>query len=190
MTLTEFIGTYQTLTKEEKDLINKNITFRKFNAKEYFLESGNRSNEIGFILSGIFRYFFYDSNGKEITAHFMIEKEFVGSATSFFEYMPSSGSLQAITDCEIIVISRQSWELFCRDIKNWENSFQKILNEVLIKKTNFQRGLLNTDAKTAYLKFLNTYPNVAQKAPLNYIASFLGITPFSLSRIRKAIASL
>ncbi len=190
MTLTEFIGTYQKLSDEEKRIINDNTSIQKFNSKDFFLESGKKSNEIGFIIDGIFRYFFYNAEGEEITAHFMAEGEFVGSVSSFFEYMPSSGSLQAVTDCEVIIISRKSWELFCEKIPIWEVTFQKIVNEVLIKKTNFQRSLLNTDAKASYLKFLNTYPKIAQRTPLNYIASFLGMTPFSLSRIRKAIATI
>lgn len=190
MNLTEFINSHTKLTEAETNLLNKNIVYKKLKAKEYFLKSGERSNEIGFIVSGVFRYFFYDNEGNEITSFFMSENEFVGNVSSFFEYIPSSGNLQTVTDCEVFIISRSSWELFCKEIQHWESTFQKIINEVLIRKTNFQRSLINSDAQSSYLKFLNTYPTIAQRVPLNHIASFLGITPFSLSRIRKAIATL
>lgn len=119
----------------------------------------------------------------------MSENEFVGNVSSFFEHSPSEGTVSTVTPCEIIIISRKSWELFCNKIPNWETTFQEIINKVLIKKTNFQRSLINSDAKTSYLNFLNSFPNIAQRTPLIYIASFLGIIPFSLSRIRKAISA-
>lgn len=76
------------------------------------------------IISGVFRYFFFDIQGNEITAHFMVENEFVGNATIFFEFLPSSGSIQAETDCEIILIERESWDLFSKEIPQWDNTIQ------------------------------------------------------------------
>ncbi len=190
MILSEFINQYKILTEDEKRLLDKHTEQANFKAKDYFLQSGKRSNQVGLITSGVFRYFFYNPEGEEITAHFMAENEFVGNATSFFEFSLSAGSIQAETDCTILLINRESWDLFSVQIPHWENTIQKILNEVLIKKTSFQRSLINIDSKSAYLKFINSYPNIAQRVALNHIASYLGMTPFSLSRIRKAIASL
>lgn len=190
MNLSEFVNQHKILTEDEKKLLDEHTEQVSYKAKDYFIQSGNRSNQIGLITSGVFRYFFYNTEGEEITAHFMAENEFVGNATSFFEFSPSAGSIQAETDCTIILISRESWDLFSQEIPHWENTIQKILNEVLIKKTNFQRSLINIDSKSAYLKFINSYPSIAQRAALNHIASYLGMTPYSLSRIRKAIASL
>ncbi|MBR9773950.1 MAG: Crp/Fnr family transcriptional regulator [Cytophagales bacterium] len=189
MTLAEFLNQYKQLSAAEKALLEANTKRVSYKAKSYFVQSGKRSNEVGFITSGIFRYFFYDAEGQEITAHFMAENEFVGNITSFFEFSPSAGSIQAETDCEVIIINREAWSLFCKEIANWEVTVQKIINEVLLRKTNFQRSLINIDAQSAYLNFLHSYPKIAQKAALNHIASYLGITPFSLSRIRKAITS-
>ncbi len=190
MNLTDLFSSYYKLSDEEITLITQNISKRTYKVNETFIKSGERCNEIGFINTGVFRYYFFDGDGNEVTSFFMSENEFVGNVSSFFEYIPSSGTIEAITESEIIIISRKSWELFCEKIPSWENTFQKILNEVLINKTNFQRSLINSDAKNSYLKFLNTYPNISKRTPLIYIASFLGITPFSLSRIRKAISSL
>lgn len=190
MQLQNLFSSYYKLSEEEIELIAKNISLRQFKSNEMFLKAGIRSNEIGLVTSGVFRYYFFDNEANEITSFFMSENEFVGNVSSFFEHIPSSGTIEAITECEIIIIPRKSWELFCAEIPHWENTFQKIINEVLIKKTNFQRSLINSDAKASYLKFLNTFPNISNRVPLIYIASFLGITPFSLSRIRKVIATL
>lgn len=190
MRLIDFINTNNQLSDTEKELIVNNVETRTMANKEYFVKSGTRSSEIGFITSGIFRYFFYDGDGNEVTSHFMAEDELVGSITSFFEFTPSAGSIQAVTDCELIIINRNIWDLFCREIPQWETTIQKKINEVILRKANFQRSLINSDAKNAYLNFMHTFPSLAQRVPLNHIASYLGITPFSLSRIRKAIASL
>lgn len=189
MTLTEFLASYHPFTEAEKVLINENTSHKSVANKAFFVESGHRSNEVGFIETGVFRYFFYDAEGREITSHFMADNEMVGNVQSFFEYAPSSGSIQALTDCCVTVIGRDAWELFSKEIPHWDSTIQKIIHEVLVHKTRFQRSLINADAQSAYLKFLEAFPRVAQRAPLNHIASYLGITPFSLSRIRKAITS-
>jgi len=186
----KFLNKYKNLSKAEEDIIVQQTDIAEYSAKDYFLESGKRSNEIGFIKSGIFRYYFFNSKGEEITAHFMKENEFVGNVTSFFEYSLSAGSIEAITDCEIIRFSRNNWKTCQEKVEGWDTIIQMIINETLVKKTNFQRSLINESATDSYLKFLNYYPQIAQRVPLQYIASYLGITPFSLSRIRKSISSL
>ena len=189
MTLAEFYQTHHALTPAEIEILNTHSVYRKINAKTFLLHSGERSHEFGLVISGVFRYFFYDNKGNEITSLFMSENELVGSISSFLEFIPSSGSIQAVTDCEIIVISRATWELLGEKIPHWEATFQKIIRGILVEKTMFQRSLINSDSQTSYLNFLQTYPTIAQRVSLNYIASFLGITPFSLSRIRKTMAS-
>lgn len=190
MNLTDFIASYHELSDSERALMAENVSCKTIASKEFFVESGKRSNEIGFIEAGVFRYFFYDAEGREITSHFMADNELVGNVQSFFEYAPSSGSIQALTECRLTLIDREAWDLFTQEIPHWEATIQKIINEVLMRKTRFQRSLINADAQKAYLNFLATYPAVARCAPLNHIASFLGITPFSLSRIRKTMAAL
>lgn len=171
---------------EQTELIVNNVVVKEYAPSSFFIESGEKSNKIGFVISGVFRYYFIDNKGNEISSYFMKENDFVCNLTSFFEFSLSSGSIQAETNCTVVEFSRSSWDLFCNSIPNWESSFQKIINETLIAKTNFQRSLINQDAKSSYQKFLSYYPTISQRVPLNHIASFLGITPFSLSRIRKS----
>jgi len=179
-----------TFEKEEEMLIIESLEIIKYNAKDFFLKTGERNDQLGLITKGVFRYFFYDDKGEEITAHFMDVNEFVGNVNCFFEYSISSGTIEALTDCEVVQISKSNWDKCKSQITDWEIIFQKILNSVLIKKTNFQRSLLNTTATESYLKFLNFYPELSNKVPLQYIASYLGMTPYSLSRVRKSISTI
>jgi CRP-like cAMP-binding protein len=175
-------------SEEDIMLIEENTYTKNFHANEYFLEAGTIAHQIGFVVSGVFRFFFYDKNANEITSVFLKEKEFVTNLTSFFEYLPCSGSIQAETEVEAIIIDRKAWELFCQKIPNWEKALRQISDKFLMDKINFQRSLINQDAATAYLNFVAKYPTIIQRVPLGHIATFLGITQSSLSRIRKQLA--
>lgn len=187
--LTQQIQEHCFLSEKEIKLIAENTYVKTIPSGDYFLEAGGIANKIGFIISGVFRFFFYDKDGNEITSVFLKENEFVTNLTSFFEYLPCSGSIQAETDCEVILIDRKSWDLFTEEIPNWEKVMKHISDKFLIDKINFQRSLINQDATTAYLNFIQKYSTIIQRVPLGHIASFLGITQFSLSRIRKKVAN-
>ncbi|WP_165733639.1 Crp/Fnr family transcriptional regulator [Polaribacter sp. 20A6] len=188
--LVHHLNNYIKLSKEHTELLIKNTEVKNYKTSDFFLESGDKCDQIAFLINGVFRFCFFDNKGNEVTSYFMKEHDFVCNITSFFEFSVSSGSIQAETNCEVVQFSRASWDLFCDTIPEWESSFQKIINETLINKINFQRSLLNLNAKESYLKFLKTHPSILQRVPLNHIASFLGITPFSLSRIRKSTSTL
>lgn len=175
------------LSKKDISLISEHTVVKGFKMGESFVDAGKNVNQVGFILSGVFRYFFYDKEGNEITSLFMLENDFVTNISSFNEYIPSSGTIIAETECSVIIISRKLWELYFEKIPNWNSIMQAVTNKTLLAKTNFQRKLLSQDAKTSYLDFLEKYPSIIQRVPLIHVASFLGITKFSLSRIRKQI---
>ncbi|MGB3468550.1 MAG: Crp/Fnr family transcriptional regulator [Cyclobacteriaceae bacterium] len=186
--LVNHLKQFGTLSAEDIAILKKHLTVKSFAANEVFVPAGKVAHKVGFVLSGVFRYFFYDQSGNEITAMFMTENDFVTNINSFYEFTPSSGTIVAETDCEAIVISRDSWELFSEEITRWDPIIRKITQQTLLKKTNFQRKLISQDAKTSYLDFIENYPTVIQRVPLIHVASYLGITKFSLSRIRKQIA--
>jgi CRP-like cAMP-binding protein len=174
-------------SEEDTLLIEENAYAKTFHADDCFLEAGAIAHQIGFVVSGVFRFFFYDKNANEITSVFLKENEFVTNLTSFFEYLPCSGSIQAETYAEVIFIDRKTWDLFFEKIPNWEKALRQISDKFLIDKINFQRSLINQDATTAYLNFVVKYPSIIQRVPLGHVASFLGITQSSLSRIRKQL---
>lgn len=185
--LVEYLKQFGDLTKDDIVLISENTVVKDFKMGAVFVEAGKNVNQVGFILSGVFRYFFYDKEGNEITSLFMAENDFVTNINSFNEYIPSSGTIIAETECSVIIISRELWELYSEKVPNWNSIMQAVTNKTLLAKTNFQRKLISQDAKTSYLDFLEKYPTIILRVPLIHIASFLGITKFSLSRIRKQI---
>ncbi|WP_109829303.1 Crp/Fnr family transcriptional regulator [Reichenbachiella versicolor] len=185
--LVTFLQKFGTLTTDDISIISEHCNPKEYTQGDVFVEAGKNVNQVDFVLSGVFRYYFYDKEGNEITSFFMAENDFVTNVNSFFEYIPSSGTIAAETDCSTLVISRSSWELFSEQIPNWNMIMQAITNKTLLAKSVFQRKLINQDAKTSYLELLKQYPTIVQRVPLNHLASFLGITKFSLSRIRNQV---
>ena len=187
--LIQYLENFGALTKKDKLCLTENVTIKAYKAGDVFLHTGKIANQVGFIIEGVFRYFFYDGQGNEITSYFMSENQFVTNITSFNEYTFSSGTIAAETDCLVLIIDRKGWELFAEQIENWNSIISKITSKTLLEKTNFQRRLINQDAKASYLSLLEQNPSIINRVPQTHIASFLGITKFSLSRIRNQIAN-
>ena len=101
-------------------------------------------------------------------------------------YIPSE-YLQAITDTELVVFSKKDWKEIADTIIGWENIIQKITAKQHRQKLKRRSPLIDQDATTRYLEFIENFPNLVNRVPLSYIASYLGITQSSLSRIRKNI---
>lgn len=102
------------------------------------------------------------------------------------EYIPSE-YLQAVTDCKLVVFSKKNWKEISETIVGWEVIVQKIMAKHHREKLERRSELVSQDATTRYLDFIEKFPTLANRVPLSFIASYLGITQSSLSRIRKNI---
>jgi len=185
--LFECIEQYIQLTKESKDLIISSSHLRELKPKDIFLDKGIIVDKLGFILSGVVRFFYEDESGEDRTALFHKEHEFIASLTSYFQMVPSSGVVQAETNCKILVFERNDWVVLCEKIPKWLFAFNSITTNYLLDQTKFQRILINKDTKTSYLTFLEKYPTIVNQVPLGHIASYLGMTQSNLSRVRNEV---
>lgn len=185
--LFDLLEQYQKLKEEDKLLIRTNTKFIHLEKGEYFLEAGKRCGRIGIVTSGILRTFFYDNDGKEFTKYFIKREQIVTNLQSFNENSLSSNYIQAETDCELIVITKAAIKIFSEQIENWNITAKRIIESKLLAKVTLKSDMLNQDASTRYLQFMKEHPDIIKNVPLSHIASYLGITQFSLSRIRKNI---
>ncbi|GGI27905.1 Crp/Fnr family transcriptional regulator [Pedobacter mendelii] len=124
---------------------------------------------------------------KKLLNIFIEENNLIVDLNSFDNEIPSSSYVEAITDCKIIVFSKKDWTELSITIINWDDIVRKIISKAFLQKVERISQLLSQDAKTRYLKFLEIYPNITNRIPLAYIASYLGITQSPLSRVRKSI---
>ncbi|QGY42248.1 cyclic nucleotide-binding domain-containing protein [Maribellus comscasis] len=155
----------------------------KFKKNEFILEQGKYCNKIWFIKSGMVRKF-HLHEGKEITAWIHIENEFVTSLHSYFHQTPAIEYLQACEETELIGISRQNSEKLAR-FPQFTIFANSLMGEHFVKiDTNSREfGLLSAKEKYDYLKQIS--PGMLKRAKLGHVASLMGVTQETLSRIRK-----
>ncbi len=180
----EFILQYSNLNQQQLDLIKSKAKETELKKDDYFVEAGKVLNQVGFIVEGIFRICYYNNIGEEITKIFIEERHLLYNLKN----VPSTEYIQAATDCKLIIFSNQDWKEISDTILDWDSIIQKITNKSLIKKLERVSPLVSQDASTRYLEFMEKYPTLVNRIPLTYIASYLGITKQSLSRIRKNIS--
>jgi CRP-like cAMP-binding protein len=185
--LRDYVLNFGSLTNEQTDFVESKGTRSTLSEGKYFSVAGRVPNQVAFLIEGIFRLSYYNDKGEEITDYFLNGNQFIVDYQNFEGRSPSSTNLQAVTDCELLVFSRANWEDISRSIPGWDRIADKIYRKCLIETIEKRSRLVSEDATTRYLLFLEKFPAVANRVPLGYIASFLGITQQSFSRIRRSI---
>ena len=174
------------------DDMSKLIPFiepRPVKKKEYLFTRGEICRHVGFINKGCMRYFFIDEKASEHILYFAFEEWWVGDLNSFYMNEPSPNCLQALEESELFLFSLTSFEGARKSIPAFDE-FITIKHRkayTTAQQKSFEERAVTAEEK--YIKLLNTSPDIFQRVPQHYIASYLGITPESLSRIRKKIAS-
>jgi CRP-like cAMP-binding protein len=133
------------------------------------------------------RICYYNNKGDEITKYFMEENHFLVDIISYNQEIPSTEYIQAVTDCSFLVLSKNAMKELSMTIIAWDGIVAKITAKGLADKVNKISPMMAEDAKERYLSFLEKFPSLANRVPLSYLASYLGITQSSLSRIRRGI---
>lgn len=184
----EFIGyilQFGHLNKQQIDLIKCKAMEIELCKDEYYWEAGKTVKQIGFLTHGIIRVFYYNNKGEEITRYFIDENHLILSGNTVEEVYTPSEYLSAITNCKMIVFSRTDWKEILDTIIGWDNIVQKITTKHHNEKITRRSELISQDGTERYLDFVQKFPTLVNRVPLSYIASYLGITQSSLSRIRK-----
>lgn len=179
-----YILQFANLNPQQIAFISKKGETLELQKESYFLEAGKVLTRTGFLLEGIIRICYYDNEGKEITKIFIEENHLLLNQYN----VPSTEYIQAATDCRLLVFSERDWNEISNTIVGWEHIIQKIISRNLTQKLERVSPLISQDATTRYMEFMEKYPNLVNRIPLSYIASYIGITQQSLSRIRKNIS--
>lgn len=162
---------------------------RKIEKGEFLLRAGETCNDTFFVEKGLLRMFSIDKNGKEHIIQFAPESWIIADRTSQIFKEESSYYIDAVENSEVAVLPPEFFfNIFKNNPEVSGNNFKLMSNHIraLQKRIN---QLLGATAEERYLDFLKTYPNVFQRVPQWMVASYLGITPESLSRVRKNLGS-
>jgi CRP-like cAMP-binding protein len=188
-TFREGIKCYVDFNEAEWIIFIQHLNVRNFNKKEHFAEAGKVCNYIGFVLQGTVRYY-HIKDGADITGYFSFENEFASSYKSFLTREPALNYIQALEPSRILLISHADLQLMVSNpmlAYKMERFGRLIAEHYLICYEERMSDFITHTPEERYLKLLKTGRDILQRMPQHYIANFLGITPVSLSRIRKRI---
>lgn len=155
----------------------------------YFLQEGTRSQDYLFLEQGIMRSFLFDTEGTEVTTNFYTSGNVVFEAASFFQRVPSQENIVAMTDCTGWKLSFEELNTLFHALPAFRETGRAILVKTLVSLKLRTLSMINQTAEQRYASLLSSQPEIFQHVPLKYIASYLGITDTSLSRIRKELAT-
>lgn len=175
-----------TFTQEEINLIENYFHVEELDARTHLLMAGKTERYIYYLSSGIVKGY-QNINGKLIVEHLVDEQNFFTSIESFMNETPSPDYFETVTASKILKISKPDLDLLRNYSDKWNAVIETITNEHLNCKMERVRDFQTLSAKERYLKFLKDSPNLALNVSVENIASFLGMEPQSLSRIRKQI---
>ncbi|SHG71983.1 cAMP-binding domain of CRP or a regulatory subunit of cAMP-dependent protein kinases [Chryseobacterium vrystaatense] len=185
--LFNYIRKFGILNDTEKLLIADGLQEITVQKGEAFIEAGKVSRKIAFVKEGVFRSLYYNKQGDDFTRYFIYEGRFIGDFHGFADQMPSLEYIEAITDGVLLAIDLEHFKKLEKEIAIWPVLFARLHAFVAENKLKVANTMLNLDAKARYIHFLNHYPGLANRVPQSMLASYLGITPSSLSRIRRNI---
>ncbi len=185
--LIHFIQSKISLTQEEIQLTKKYFISEEIPAQTNLLKAGKVERYIYFLDAGIVKGY-QNIDGKIVVQHLVAENDFFTSLESFMTETPSLDYYETVTACKLIKISKPDFDLLQQETKFWAVFVKEVTNEHLNCKLERVKDFQILTAKERYLKFIDQYPKLALNVSIDNIASFLGMEPQSLSRIRKQIA--
>jgi len=171
-------------SEEELDAVVQSLKVVHLNKNDFFLREGEVCRSMAFLEQGSMRLF-YDAEDREVCNDFYFENSIVGSFASFLSETPSIVNIAAIEDCELLVFSRESAMDLIRQYPSLKRLANVVIEEHLIRAERREAELLKYPPEDRYRLLLEIHPKIFSRIPLYFVASYLNITPETLSRYRK-----
>jgi len=176
------------LTDEEFNISAKYFVPKTIKKHQFLLNEGIVCKHIGFVNSGCLREYTIDGKGDEHIIQIAIEDWWVSDLHSFLSGLPATNNIDALQDSEVLLLEKSAREELLDNCPKMERFFRLLIEANQVAARTRIADSLGASAEERYLKFIKTYPKHFEQVPQNQIASYLGITPQSLSRIRKELS--
>ena len=183
--LFNYLELFQKIPSQDKETISQNTTFRKVKEGEILLQEGKAAKQMFFISKGILKIVSISDKGNEVIHFFLSENQFCTILKSFTESVISTDRIQAACNSEIIIFQKDKLHSLHNALPYFKSLLDNITKQALLNKIALRNSYIGEDATTRYQKFIVQQSNIALRVSQTDIASYLGITKQSLSRIRK-----
>jgi len=174
-------------THSELEVVLKHFEHKNLKKKTTLLHAGKTANEVYFIVNGCMRLF-CEKDGEELSTYFFTEQMFAGSYSSFISRKPSQHSIETLEDCQVLTLSYQALQELYVVFPKMNEFIRKSIEERFVVVHDLFTSYILNSPEERYLSLLKDRPDLLNRIPQHQIASFLGITPVSLSRIRNRVS--
>ncbi len=182
--LLSYIRRYVELSQEDVDAINSAYQTRPFKKGDFFIHQGDHIEEVAFVIEGVMRVYRTDK-GKEVTLFLRDENSFVTSVTGYSTHRLSPYSVQALEDSTLLVMTSEDRATLFEESQAYQRFSLMMLERTVQDMEGRIDSQIADNAADRYLRLLQDHPSLIQRVPQYHLASYLGVTPESLSRLRK-----
>lgn len=173
------------LNDQELDMIQKVCVRRRLRKNQYLLQEGDVWRYNAFITNGCLRTYSVNDKLQEHILNFAIENYWIGDRESLLNGTPSRYNIDAIEDSEVLLISKEDFTVLMKSIPQFQDLVNLIIERSFAASQDRINSSISLNAEEKYATFLKRQPKIANRVPQHMVASYLGITPETLSRIRK-----
>ncbi|HXS57022.1 MAG TPA: Crp/Fnr family transcriptional regulator [Hanamia sp.] len=177
------------ITDEEFEFTKTLFIPKKLRKRQYLLQDGDVCRYTAFVEKGMLRTFTIDEKGNQPILQFSMEGWWVSDLYSFLTNEPSLFNIDALEDCELLLITKPSWDLLLEKVPAFERFFRILIQNSLIATQRRLMGSMSETAEEKYTNLINNFPGCIERVPQHMIASYLGITRETLSRVRSQLAT-
>lgn len=177
------------LTEADKECLKENFKLKKLRKKQYFLQEGDIAFHTAYIGKGCLKTFTVDSEGSEHIYQIAIEGWWTSDIYSFLTGEPAIYNIEAVEDSELLIVDKVGRERIFERIPKFERFMRILIEKNVVANQHRLNSMMMLSAEERYLSFIKKYPQIVQRVPQHMVASYLGIKPETLSRIRKQLIS-
>jgi CRP-like cAMP-binding protein len=177
------------LSGEEKELIKKYLTVKKIRKRQYLLQDGDVCKSVAFVEKGALRLYHVSEDGIEHIVQFALEGQFITDLYSFLTTEPSTYNIDAIEDSELVLITKSASDELRKLSSKYQEYIFQLTSDAYVQLQRRLTCISSLTLEERYKDLTANYPDIIQRLPQRMIASYMGLTPETLSRVRKRIST-
>ena len=177
------------LTPEEQEFMLHYLTPKKLRKKQYLLQEGDVCKSICVVEKGALKAYVVDETGQERITAFALEGWTMGDLYSFIKQEPATLNIDALEDCELVLISKIAHDELLQKMPKYETYFRILMTDAYMALQKRTTNMISLPLEERYMALTDMYPNLVQRVPQHMIASYMGLSKETLSRVRGRISN-